>query len=141
MDTGVTFSEAWSCAASKPLDTRKVSLTAVILGGRTVHPSQQLTPDLTAALSRGEAKGLVFCPLHASTDVVTPGITLPLSRLLVKFEYSVYFVFLILKKKIGDRTVSGLQTAFWKGKENSEVCFLRSPCYSFPKAFSVTFIQ
>lgn len=99
VDTGVTFSEAWSCAASKPLDTRKVSLTAVILGGRTVHPSQQLTPDLTAALSRGEAKGLVFCPLHASTDVVTPGITLPLSRLLVKFEYSVYFVFLILKKE------------------------------------------
>lgn len=50
----------------------------------------------------------MFCPLHASTDVVTPGITLPLSRLLVKFEYSVYFVFLILKKKIGDRTVSRL---------------------------------
>ena len=69
LDSHITFSEAWRCASSKALDTRKVSVIALIPDGRMLTPRPAFHQTLHHYFPEAEAKGLVF-PLHALTNVI-----------------------------------------------------------------------
>ena len=71
MDSCITVSEAWSCASSKISDTRKGSLTAVILGTSSAHMTALFHWNSQQYFLDAEAKVLTLFPLHAMTSVAT----------------------------------------------------------------------
>lgn len=71
LDSCITVSEAWSCASSKTSDTRKGSLTAVILGISSTHMTALFHWNSQQYFLDAEAKVLMLFPLHALNGIAT----------------------------------------------------------------------